>query len=59
MFGFDGTPVNKVDKNTFRVFGRGRSACGYMSRYTFHDSIRERSNATSHFEPRLVDVQCR
>ena len=43
LFGLTGTPVNKADKNTFWAFGAEEDKGGYMSRYTFHDSIRDLS----------------
>jgi type I restriction enzyme R subunit len=56
LFGLTGTPVNKADKNTFWAFGSDEDAGGYMSRYTFQDSIRDNATLPLHFEPRLVDV---
>ena len=56
LFGLTGTPVNKADKNTFWAFGAAEDKGGYMSRYTFHDSIRDEATLSLHFEPRLVDV---
>lgn len=56
LFGLTGTPVNKADKNTFWAFGAEEDRGGYMSRYTFHDSIRDGATLPLHFEPRLVDV---
>lgn len=56
LFGLTGTPVNKADKNTFWAFGAEEDQGGYLSRYTFHDSIRDKATLPLHFEPRLVDV---
>jgi type I restriction enzyme R subunit len=56
LFGLTGTPVNKADKNTFWAFGSEEDTGGYLSRYTFHDSIRDQATLPLHFEPRLVDV---
>jgi type I restriction enzyme R subunit len=56
LFGLTGTPVNKADKNTFWAFGSEEDEGGYLSRYTFHDSIRDDATLPLHFEPRLVDV---
>ena len=56
LFGLTGTPVNKADKNTFWAFGSEEDAGGYLSRYTFQDSIRDNATLPLHFEPRLVDV---
>ena len=56
LFGITGTPVNKADKNTFWAFGAEEDEEGYLSRYTFQDSIRDKATLPLHFEPRLVDV---
>ena len=56
LFGLTGTPVNKADKNTFWAFGSNEDEGGYMSRYTFQDSIRDEATLPLHFEPRLIDV---
>ncbi|MEP1304466.1 MAG: type I restriction endonuclease subunit R [Balneola sp.] len=56
LFGLTGTPVNKADKNTFWAFGADEDESGYLSRYTFQDSIRDEATLPLHFEPRLVDV---
>jgi len=56
LFGLTGTPVNKADKNTFWAFGSEEDDGGYLSRYTFQDSIRDGATLPLHFEPRLIDV---
>lgn len=56
LFGLTGTPVNKADKNTFWAFGSEEDEGGYLSRYTFQDSLRDGATLPLHFEPRLVDV---
>lgn len=56
LFGLTGTPVNQSDKNTFWAFGATEDEGGYLSRYTFHDSIRDDATLPLHFEPRLLDV---
>lgn len=56
LFGLTGTPVNRADKNTFWAFGSDTDKGGYLSRYTFQDSIRDNATLPLHFEPRLVDV---
>lgn len=53
LFGLTGTPINKADKNTFWAFGAEEDAGGYMSRYTFQESIRDNATLPLHFEPRL------
>ena len=55
-FGLTGTPVNKLDKNTFWAFGSDIDKGGYLSRYTFQESIRDNATLPLHFEPRLLDV---
>jgi len=55
LFGLTGTPINKADKNTFWAFGAEEDRSGYMSRYTFQDSIRDNATLPLHFEPRLPD----
>ena len=56
LFGLTGTPINKADKNTFWAFGSEEDEGGYMSRYTFQQSIRDNATLPLHFEPRLGDV---
>jgi len=53
LFGLTGTPINKTDKNTFWAFGAEQDSGGYMSRYTFQESIRDNATLPLHFEPRL------
>ena len=53
LFGLTGTPINKADKNTFWAFGAQEDANGYLSRYTFQESIRDNATLPLHFEPRL------
>ncbi len=55
LFGLTGTPINKADKNTFWAFGASQDSSGYMSRYTFQESIRDNATLPLHFEPRLPD----
>ncbi len=56
LFGLTGTPVNKRDKNTFWAFGSEQDSGGYLSRYSFQDSIRDKATLPLHFEPRLLDI---
>ncbi|MBU4036052.1 MAG: HsdR family type I site-specific deoxyribonuclease, partial [Proteobacteria bacterium] len=55
LFGLTGTPINKADKNTFWAFGADEDKSGYLSRYTFQDSLRDNATLPLHFEPRLPD----
>ena len=56
FFGLTGTPINKLDKNTFRTFGAAEDKSGYMSRYSFADSIRDGATLPLHFEPVPVEL---
>lgn len=56
LFGLTGTPINRAERNTFWAFGAEEDEQGYMTRYTFQDSIRDKATLPLHFEPRLVDV---
>lgn len=56
FFGLTGTPINRTDKNTFYTFGAVEDKTGYMSRYSFSDSIRDKATLPLHFEPVPVDL---
>lgn len=56
FFGLTGTPINKLDKNTFHTFGAPEDRSGYMSRYSFSDSIRDKATLPLHFETVPVDL---
>ena len=56
FFGLTGTPINRVDKNTFLTFGAEEDRTGYMSRYSFSDSIRDGTTLPLHFEPVPVEL---
>ena len=56
FFGLTGTPINRLDKNTFRTFGTIEDISGYMSRYSFSDSIRDQATLLLHFEPVPVEL---
>lgn len=55
LFGLTGTPINKRDRNTFWAFGADEDEQGYMSRYSFQESIRDKATLPLHFE--AVDVR--
>lgn len=55
LFGLTGTPINKRDRNTFWAFGADEDEQGYMSRYSFQDSIRDKATLPLHFE--AIDVR--
>ncbi|HPM83403.1 MAG TPA: HsdR family type I site-specific deoxyribonuclease [Candidatus Anammoximicrobium sp.] len=50
LFGLTGTPINRADRNTFWAFGADEDERGYLSRYSFQDSIRDRATLPLHFE---------
>ena len=56
LFGLTGTPINKRDRNTFKWFGAPEDENGYLSRYSFSDSIRDGATLPLHFEPRLSEI---
>ncbi|MFO7632498.1 MAG: HsdR family type I site-specific deoxyribonuclease, partial [Caldilinea sp.] len=56
FFGLTGTPINRRDRNTFATFGAVEDAQGYMSRYSFDESIRDGATLPLRFEPRLVEL---
>ncbi|MFH8441449.1 type I restriction endonuclease subunit R [Streptomyces sp. NPDC018026] len=56
LFGLTGTPINKRDRNTFMWFGAEADEHGYLSRYSFSDSIRDGATLPLHFEPRLSEI---
>lgn len=56
LFGLTGTPINKRDRNTFKWFGSAEDEGGYLSRYSFHHSIRDGATLPLHFEPRLSEI---
>src|SRR5436309_9287509 len=50
LFGLTGTPINRADRNTFWAFGADEDDKGYLSRYSFQDSIRDKATLPLHFE---------
>ena len=56
FFGLTGTPINKKDRNTFHTFGAVEDKSGYMSKYSFADSIRDGATLPLHFEPVPVEL---
>lgn len=56
LFGLTGTPINRRDRNTFMWFGSAEDEGGYLSRYSFQDSIRDGATLPLHFEPRLSEI---
>jgi type I restriction enzyme R subunit len=56
FFGLTGTPINRADKNTFFTFGAEEDKAGYLSRYSFSDSIRDNATLPLHFETVPVEL---
>ena len=55
FFGLTGTPINKRDHNTFAAFGDEEDEGGYMSRYTFQNSVDD--GATLELKFKTVPVE--
>lgn len=56
FFGLTGTPINRVYRNTFATFGANEDRSGYMSKYSFADSIRDKATLPLNFEPVPLDL---
>jgi type I restriction enzyme R subunit len=57
LFGLTGTPINRADKNTCWAFGAEEDEKGYMSRYSFQESIRDKATLPLHFEAPEVKLK--
>ena len=57
LFGLTGTPINSRDRNTFWAFGADEDEKGYLSRYSYQDSVRDGATLPLHFEPRMVGLR--
>lgn len=57
FFGMTGTPINRRDRNTFRLFGSEADKGFYMSKYSFEDSIRDGATLPLHFQPRPIEMK--
>ena len=57
LFGLTGTPINKREHNTFYAFGAREDVGGYMSRYSFEESIRDEATLPLRFETRDVKLR--
>src|ERR1700733_9887333 len=57
LFGLTGTPINRADRNTYWAFGADEDKKGYMSRYSFQDSIRDKATLALHFEAPEVKLK--
>jgi len=54
FFGLTGTPINRRDRNTFQTFGAEEDPGRYMDKYSFEESIADKSTLPLHFEPRMI-----
>ena len=57
LFGLTGTPINRADRNTFWAFGADEDEKGYLSRYSFQESIRDKATLPLHFEATEVRLR--
>lgn len=57
LFGLTGTPINRRDRNTFWAFGATEDEKGYMSLYSFADSVRDHATLPLHFEARPLGLR--
>jgi type I restriction enzyme R subunit len=57
LFGLTGTPINRSDRNTFWAFGADEDEKGYMNRYSFQESIRDKATLPLHFETPEVKLK--
>lgn len=55
FFGLTGTPINRNDHNTFACFGSEEDEYGYISKYTFQNSVAD--GATLELEFKTVPVE--
>jgi type I restriction enzyme R subunit len=56
LFGLTGTPINKDERNTFYAFGSPEDTEGYMSLYSFAESVDDGATLPLHFDPRLLNA---
>jgi len=57
LFGLTGTPINRRDRNTFWAFGAEEDQGGYLSRYSFDQSVLDKATLPIYFEPRPVELK--
>ena len=57
FFGLTGTPINRLDHNTFATFGAAEDENGYMSRYDFVDSLNDEATLPLDFIPGPVELK--
>ena len=57
FFGLTGTPISSVERNTFKLFGADSDPGRYLNRYSYKQSIRDKSTLPVKFDPRLVELR--
>jgi type I restriction enzyme R subunit len=57
LFGLTGTPINTRDRNTYWAFGAEEDENGYMNKYSFQQSIKDKATLPIYFEPRPVELR--
>lgn len=50
FFGLTGTPINRNDHNTFAAFGAEEDESGYISKYTFQNSVDDGATLELNFQ---------
>lgn len=56
FFGLTGTPINRSDHNTFVCFGAEEDEYGYISKYTFQDSVADGATLELNFKTIPVEM---
>lgn len=56
FFGLTGTPINRNDRNTFVCFGAEEDEHGYISKYTFQDSVADGATLELNFKTVPVEM---
>ena len=56
FFGLTGTPINRNDHNTFVCFGAEEDKYGYISKYTFQDSVTDGATLELNFKTVPVEM---
>lgn len=56
FFGLTGTPINERDHNTFSTFGSKEDKNGYLSKYTFQNSVDDGATLELNFQAVPVEM---
>lgn len=56
FFGLTGTPINRNDHNTFACFGAEEDEYGYISKYTFQNSVDDGATLELNFQAVPVEM---